>query len=351
MLLKVDKLVVIQSLTDNETKKHAPLDEETILFDSRRRAISKIFEIFGPVAIPFYSIRFNSLDEIETRELDLQIGSHVFYAPECKEYTKFIFNVDELRQEKGSDASWNHDNEPPVECIEYSDDEAEKLAKKKLKNKNKTTTTAVDASSSDDSDSDTTDVQAKRPLAHNHQPMANKKPNFAQNPRQQNYQQQNNFQAYLPQSQPPQPPPSQQTHSGYWHPPPLMQMGMAASNFGFNQQQQQQQQQQQHQYPIYPPNQQQQQPYSNMFYNQPRPQFFSQFQLRFQYQAQQQQQHPPPYMSNLNYNMGQNQPNQNVQQQQQQQQQQHQSINSPTANNQIVDRRFIQNKNYIKKSF
>ena len=32
---------------------------------------------------------------------------------------------------KGSDASWINDDEPPVEFLDYSDDEAEKAAKKK----------------------------------------------------------------------------------------------------------------------------------------------------------------------------------------------------------------------------
>ena len=37
---------------------------------------------------------------------------------------------------KGSDASWEDNNEPPVECLDYSDDEEEKAAKMKLENAN-----------------------------------------------------------------------------------------------------------------------------------------------------------------------------------------------------------------------
>lgn len=37
---------------------------------------------------------------------------------------------------KGSDASWTNDQEPPPGCVEYSDDEQERAARKQKKNKN-----------------------------------------------------------------------------------------------------------------------------------------------------------------------------------------------------------------------
>jgi len=130
-----NKLVVIQTLNNcqeaNKNEAH-PLDEDTILFDENRKGLGKIFETFGPVVSPFYSLRFN-LNEIKESQLKVDVGSFIYYAPESTKYTKFIFNVDELRQLKGSDASWNNDNEPPVECIEYSDDEQERQAKRELK--------------------------------------------------------------------------------------------------------------------------------------------------------------------------------------------------------------------------
>ena len=43
-----DKLVVIQSIM-NESLLAKPLDKETILFDSNRKCLGKIFEVFGPV--------------------------------------------------------------------------------------------------------------------------------------------------------------------------------------------------------------------------------------------------------------------------------------------------------------
>jgi H/ACA ribonucleoprotein complex non-core subunit NAF1 len=145
-----DKLVIIQSVTCDETRQVPALDEETILFDSKRKALGKIFEIFGPVSSPFYSIRFNSAKDIKDNDLDLNVNSFVFFAPESTKYTKFIFNVDELRQLKGSDASWNHDNEPPAEYLDYSDDEQEKIAKRQLKSNKRS---AGKAKSAEDLDS------------------------------------------------------------------------------------------------------------------------------------------------------------------------------------------------------
>ena len=128
------KLVIIQSILMNN-EKAKPLDEDTILFDSNRKELGKIFEVFGPVQSPFYSIRFNNSNEIKQNNLNVDKDAFIYYAPDSTEYTKFIFNLDELRRLKGSDASWNNDNEPPVECLDYSDDEKEQRAKRELKQK------------------------------------------------------------------------------------------------------------------------------------------------------------------------------------------------------------------------
>ncbi|RMZ99914.1 H ACA ribonucleo complex non-core subunit NAF1 [Brachionus plicatilis] len=133
VISKVDnKLVVIQSLKENTDQKPPTLDEETYLFDSNKNCIGKIFETFGPVVNPFYVVRFNNLNDIENQNLNLDLNSEVFIA-QSNQYTKYVFNIDVLRKQKGSDASWSNDNEPPAECLDYSDDEQEKVAKKKLK--------------------------------------------------------------------------------------------------------------------------------------------------------------------------------------------------------------------------
>jgi len=163
-----DKLVVIQSMLD-ENQKAKPLDEETILFDSNRKCLGKIFEVFGPVTSPFYSIRFNNTKEISDYGLNVQKGAYIYYAPDSNEYTKFIFNIDELRRIKGSDASWNNDNEPPAECLEYSDDEKEKLAKKLLKQSKKTHGNTIDSDNSDSEMTDTVDsISNKKIKKHNY---------------------------------------------------------------------------------------------------------------------------------------------------------------------------------------
>lgn len=43
--------------------------------------------------------------------------------------------MDPLFHQKGSDASWENDQEPPEHCLDYSDDEQERKAKAALKNK------------------------------------------------------------------------------------------------------------------------------------------------------------------------------------------------------------------------
>ena len=53
--------------------------------------------------------------------------------PNSQELTKYILNIDKLKNIKGSDASWSNDNEPPVECLDYSDDEEERANKQRLK--------------------------------------------------------------------------------------------------------------------------------------------------------------------------------------------------------------------------
>lgn len=110
--------------------KQPALDIDSILFlDRGRRALGKIFDVFGPVNKPYYAVRFNNSDHIKT--YNILVKEPVYCAPDS-EYSSFVL-VSQLLKMKGSDASWKHNNEPPIELLEYSDDEAEKLAKKKRK--------------------------------------------------------------------------------------------------------------------------------------------------------------------------------------------------------------------------
>ncbi|KAJ8318815.1 hypothetical protein KUTeg_003906 [Tegillarca granosa] len=120
-------LVIIQSNKDTP-----PLNEQTFVFHNRK-AVGQIFEVFGPVAMPWYSIRFNSVEDVH--KLNLQVGNTIYFAPNVTDFTNYVF-VQDLKSIKGSDASWENNNEPPAKHIDYSDDEDEKRAKAKKRNTN-----------------------------------------------------------------------------------------------------------------------------------------------------------------------------------------------------------------------
>lgn len=55
----------------------------------------QVFETFGPVQMPFYSVRFNKDSDISDK--NIQVGDKVFYAPDILEYSNFVF-VTQLKQ-------------------------------------------------------------------------------------------------------------------------------------------------------------------------------------------------------------------------------------------------------------
>ena len=59
----IDRLVVIHSFKDLE----AALDEDSVLLLEDRSPIGKVYETFGPVPQPYYSVRFNSCDDIKAK--------------------------------------------------------------------------------------------------------------------------------------------------------------------------------------------------------------------------------------------------------------------------------------------
>uniref|UniRef100_A0A8D1M5Z9 H/ACA ribonucleoprotein complex non-core subunit NAF1 n=2 Tax=Sus scrofa TaxID=9823 RepID=A0A8D1M5Z9_PIG len=121
----IEQLVIIESMTNIP-----PVNEETVIFKSDRQAAGKIFEIFGPVAHPFYVLRFNSSEHIESK--GIKIKDTMYFAPSMKDFTQYIF-TEKLKQDRGSDASWKNDQEPPPEALDFSDDEKEKEAKQRKK--------------------------------------------------------------------------------------------------------------------------------------------------------------------------------------------------------------------------
>ncbi|XP_053316015.1 H/ACA ribonucleoprotein complex non-core subunit NAF1 [Spea bombifrons] len=124
----VEQLVIIESMKDVP-----PLNEDSVIFKEDRRSVGKIFEIFGPVPHPFYVIRYNTKDQIKDK--GFKIKDTMYFAPTVEDFTQYII-PDVLKNEKGSDASWTHDQEPPKEALDYSDDEKERESKQKKKLQN-----------------------------------------------------------------------------------------------------------------------------------------------------------------------------------------------------------------------
>ncbi|NXC44507.1 NAF1 protein, partial [Penelope pileata] len=121
----IEQLVIVESV-----RGLPPINEESIIFKEDRQAAGKIFEIFGPVMHPFYVLRFNSSEHIKGKGINVQ--DNMYFAPSVEDFTQYIF-AEKLQQEKGSDASWKNDQEPPPEALDYSDDEKEREAKQKKK--------------------------------------------------------------------------------------------------------------------------------------------------------------------------------------------------------------------------
>ena len=55
----------------------------------------KVFETFGPVKSPFYSVRVSSVDH--AHELGLSVGLEVFAVAGNGEHTKFVFPQELMR--------------------------------------------------------------------------------------------------------------------------------------------------------------------------------------------------------------------------------------------------------------
>lgn len=124
----IDCLISVQSF-----KGQAALDLDSVLFLKDGNPLGTVFEVFGPVKEPRYLVRFNSRNEIEERNLKVDLP--VYSAPILgAPITSYVFTTD-LMKMKGSDASWKHNNEPPEEIREFSDDEEERMFKLKLKGK------------------------------------------------------------------------------------------------------------------------------------------------------------------------------------------------------------------------
>lgn len=127
--------VLVESLPN-----FAAVDIDTVLFlDKGNRTLGQVFDVMGNVASPMYCVRFNNAQDIKNK--NITAGSKVYVAPQT-EYTNFIV-ISDLMNRKGCDASWENDHEAPDECNDFSDDEEERLARRKnnqkQRNRNRTT--------------------------------------------------------------------------------------------------------------------------------------------------------------------------------------------------------------------
>ncbi|RCH99941.1 hypothetical protein CU098_010658 [Rhizopus stolonifer] len=131
----IDNVVVVHCRPGSE---FSTLDQGSLLVFENRQVLGEVFETFGPVARPYYSVRFNTAQEIDMALT--VVGAPVFFVPSYQKTQ--IVEVEALKKIKGSDASNMYDEEVEEEEMEFSDDEKELEYKrqrnqaKKMKKKN-----------------------------------------------------------------------------------------------------------------------------------------------------------------------------------------------------------------------
>ena len=137
-LHKLERLGHIHSIVDNvvlvEQDKSAQesesvydvLDSESLLCMEDGRVLGLVYETFGSVLQPMYTVRFRSNTDIDHEMV--AIGRSVYFLPSNSTYvlTRSI-------RTKGSDASNMWDEEVAEDEVEYSDDEEEQEAKRRAK--------------------------------------------------------------------------------------------------------------------------------------------------------------------------------------------------------------------------
>jgi H/ACA ribonucleoprotein complex non-core subunit NAF1 len=126
----VEKTAVIKAAISGE---YRVLAEGSIFCFEDRNLLGVLYETFGRVQQPMYSVKFNTAEETEA--VASLKGRKVYYIVPV---SSFVF-TEAVRQVKGSDASNLHDEEVPEDEQEFSDDEKEaefKTRRKRPKKKN-----------------------------------------------------------------------------------------------------------------------------------------------------------------------------------------------------------------------
>ncbi|KAJ2848605.1 hypothetical protein IWW36_003199 [Coemansia brasiliensis] len=119
----VDNSVIIQANTSGEV--HV-LDSDSLVAFDDRKVLGMVFDIFGPVTRPMYTVRFSQAGDIDLSAC--VVGRPVFYAPGWAR----MLSTNKLRV-KGTDASNEYDEEVAEDAMEFSDDEAEIAFKRQKK--------------------------------------------------------------------------------------------------------------------------------------------------------------------------------------------------------------------------
>lgn len=142
----INSVIVIRAdINTQESMKGQILDEGSLLCLGDRRVLGAIFETFGPVHAPYYSIRLPPGHQlvVKTATSDgaesepVEAGMQVFYSP-TPDFSGLLFTRDiQQSQMKGSDASNLYDEEVGENEIEFSDDEQEVAYRRDLKQRKK----------------------------------------------------------------------------------------------------------------------------------------------------------------------------------------------------------------------
>ncbi|KAF8713772.1 Gar1/Naf1 RNA binding region, partial [Rhizoctonia solani] len=112
----IDSVVVVKGYASGVDR---VLDTDSLLAFEDRNVFGVVFETFGAVKQPLYSVRFPSASAISKNIV--WVGKQVFHVPAR---SNFVFTR-EIARIKGSDASNLHDEEVGEDQLDFSDDEAE----------------------------------------------------------------------------------------------------------------------------------------------------------------------------------------------------------------------------------